>query len=110
MTEKREPNQYDPLMDTQRLLLGAEPLEDEDISLESILAEYGSGGSAGNEASTPLPAEDTAPAQAEEADSLTLLTTARHGFTSPSPLTPCRTDHHLEMKCRFTSISLWQTA
>ena len=47
MTEKREPNQYDPLMDTQRLLLGAEPPEDEDISLESILAEYGSGASAG---------------------------------------------------------------
>ena len=50
MTEKREPNQYDPLMDTQRLLLGAEPLEDEDISLESILAEYGSGASADDEA------------------------------------------------------------
>lgn len=66
MTEKREPNQYDPLMDTQRLLLGAEPLEDEDISLESILAEYGSGASAGGEAPASPTEEDTAPAQAEE--------------------------------------------
>lgn len=65
MTEKREPNQYDPLMDTQRLLLGAEPLEDEDISLESILAEYGSGGSTGDEATASPQEEDTAPAPAE---------------------------------------------
>ena len=66
MTEKREPNQYDSLMDTQRLLLGAEPLEDEDISLESILAEYGSGASAGGETSASPPSEDTVAAQAEE--------------------------------------------
>ena len=68
MTEKREPNQYDPLMDTQRLLLGVEPLEDEDISLESILAEYGSGASAGGETPESPPAEDTASVQAEETE------------------------------------------
>ena len=41
MTEKREPNPYEPsLMDTQRLLQGVELPGDDEISLESILAEY----------------------------------------------------------------------
>ena len=75
MTEKREPNQYDPsLMDTQRLLEGVElPGESEEISLEAILAEYGShdagektppeekAPSAGAPAGTPVPAEKPEP-------------------------------------------------
>ena len=82
MTEKREPNQYDPLMDTQRLLLGVEPPEDEDISLESILAEYGSGASAGGETPVSPPAEDTASVQAEE-------TEASDKTPAPEESTPC---------------------
>ena len=58
MTEKRDNSRYDPLMDTQRLLQGVTPPADEDISLESILAEYGSGAAAppGDESAAP-PAE-----------------------------------------------------
>ena len=37
---KRE-SAYDPLMDTQRLLLGVEPPAEDDFRLEDILAEYG---------------------------------------------------------------------
>ena len=40
MTDKQEPNQYDSLMDTQRLLQGIDPSAEENISLESILAEH----------------------------------------------------------------------
>lgn len=84
MTEKREPNQYDPLMDTQRLLLGVEPPEDEDISLESILAEYGSGASAGGETPVSPPAEDTASVQAEETEASD-KTPAPEESTPPQP-------------------------
>lgn len=43
MTDKQDfNNQIDPLMDTQRLLLGVEVPEDGTFDLEEILAEYGS--------------------------------------------------------------------
>ena len=68
MTEKRDNSRYDPLMDTQRLLQGVTPPADEDISLESILAEYGSGAAApsGDESAAP-PAEAGRTPDGEEA-------------------------------------------
>lgn len=64
MTDKREPNQqqFDALTDTQRLLEGVELPEDSGISLESILAEYGS-----HAAGEPSPSGDPSPAEAEAA-------------------------------------------
>ena len=51
MTEKREPKPYDTsLMDTQRLLQDVELPSDSEITLESILAEYGSHPAAEKEA------------------------------------------------------------
>lgn len=66
MTDKQEPKQYDPsLMDTQRLLQGVEMPEDNEISLEAILAEYGSHPPAENpEPADPGKQEHQAPAAA----------------------------------------------
>ena len=69
MTDKREPNQqqFDALTDTQRLLEGVELPEDSGISLESILAEYGS-----HAAGEPSPSGDPSPAEAEVSGALPL--------------------------------------
>ena len=54
MTEKQDHNkQNDPLMDTQRLLLGVDPDALEHFSLEDILAEYS--GAAPEPAPPPQP-------------------------------------------------------
>ena len=60
MTDKQEPNQYDSLMDTQRLLQGIDPSAEENISLESILAEYGSHSHSvsGDQAPAPAAGDD----------------------------------------------------
>lgn len=64
MTEKRDPNQYDSLMDTQRLLQGIEDLpENGDISLESILEEYGSHSRCAPAEQGAAPEENAAPPQ-----------------------------------------------
>ena len=68
MTDKQEHNnpQHDPLMDTQRLLLGVDMSEVDRFSLEEILAEFG-GGAEAPEAETPaadpLPEEPEVPGQ-----------------------------------------------
>ena len=52
MSDNKGKIPYDPqdsLMDTQRLLLGLEPMEGAEFSLEDILAEYGSSASAGTD-------------------------------------------------------------
>ena len=68
MTDKQEHNnpQHDPLMDTQRLLLGVDMSEVDRFSLEEILAEFG-GGAEAPEAETPaadpLPEEPEVPVE-----------------------------------------------
>lgn len=62
MSDKDKKNtQQDTLMDTQRLLLGADTLESGNFSLEDILAEYGSASAAQPEESPAGPTSVTAP-------------------------------------------------
>ena len=66
---KRE-SAYDPLMDTQRLLLGVEPPAEDDFRLEDILAEYGGRSrpaSDAQEGKDPAPPADSPAAEASPA-------------------------------------------
>lgn len=83
MTDKQEPNQYDSLMDTQRLLQGIDPSAEENISLESILAEYGSHSHSvsGDQAPAPAAGDDISsgePAEEQEAPAVAAEETASH--------------------------------
>jgi len=65
MTEKQDHNkQHDPLMDTQRLLLGVDPDALEQFSLEDILAEYAAA-PADTQPAPPVPQEQEPPAPQE---------------------------------------------
>ena len=61
MNDKQRQDPHDSLMDTQRLLLGAEPLEEGSFRLEDIMAEYG--GVDPSAAAPTEPAEAAAPAK-----------------------------------------------
>ena len=66
---KRE-SAYDPLMDTQRLLLGVEPPAEDDFRLEDILAEYGGRSRPASDApegKDPAPPADSPAAEASPA-------------------------------------------
>ena len=71
MTDKQDynQNQIDPMMDTQRLLLGVELPEEGSFDLEEILAEFGSkpdAGAAAEEVPPPEPPPQEPPPEPEE--------------------------------------------
>ncbi len=53
MSDKQRQDQFDPMMDTQRLLLGVDPAEGGDLDVDAILAEYGAGKHPGDRRDTP---------------------------------------------------------
>ena len=54
MSDKQQHDQFDPMMDTQRLLLGVDPAEGGDLDVDAILAEYG----ADKHLDTPAPPQE----------------------------------------------------
>lgn len=89
MTDRQDPNQLDSLMDTQRLLQGVETPADDEISLESILAEYGSHASAGPETAENDPAIEAPPARTDDVGE-SGEASDRRGEAPPQPKAPVR--------------------
>lgn len=86
---KRE-HAYDPLMDTQRLLLGVETPAEDDFRLEDILAEYGgrsrpASGAAEGKVPAPPPVDGT---EAEEPPAAEKKPSKRKVVPFPAPAAP----------------------